>query len=344
MLKGLGILFVITNHCFARGTRKFGTGPITEDPILYFGNRFIHFAVPLFLFISCALLTRSLVKSFDIPTYSKNRWRKTVVPYLVASLAYYLLTSWPALNSVEAYRDLVVQVLTGKAYFHLYFTVVLIQASILVPLLMKFVRSRVLEWRHALFLAMILQWAVFQLQREILQTERPGSFIFWYLVPLFLGVAVGTDQGLKERLKPSSRWLFWTSVFFGLAYSSASIVHLFGWSASSDLINGLYSAYTGVLAITLWVVCDHLPRGKSRVLLSRLGRVSLPLFLIHPAIMYLMGGPRITAVLAPIPGAGVIYWFIVLAVSYLCAILLLRLRLGRLLLGEPPRNVSVDTA
>lgn len=263
---------------------------------------------------------------------------------MVASLAYFLLSYWPDVTSIEALRDFVVQALTGKAYFHLYFTIVLIQASVLVPMLVWLLKGRVIDWRYALLAAMGLQWVAFQLQREVFQVARPGSFIFWYMVPLFLGIAVGTDQGLRDRLKVRSASLLWTAIFLGLAYSWASIVHLYGWSASSDMINGLYSAYTGILAITLWVACDQYPKGFIRTFLSRLGRISLPLFLLHPAIMFLFGGPTLTTAIAAAPASGLIYWAGVLTVSYLCAIFALRLKFVRLILGESTRKVTTDSA
>ena len=125
VIKGIGIFFVATNHCFSRTARKFLGVEVTEDLVLYAINRAIHFAVPVFLFVSCAMLARSFTARPDMRRYATARFRKTIVPYVVASILYYFLvfgTLWP-----PTWPDLLARTATGRAHFHLYFTIVLIQ-------------------------------------------------------------------------------------------------------------------------------------------------------------------------------------------------------------------------
>lgn len=341
VLKGFGILFVVTNHCFARTTRKFAGSEVTDDSLLYFINRFIHFAVPLFLFVSCALLTSSLLKRYELGRYAKSRWRKNVVPYIIASLGYFgLMAGQVSAETAHGPYQFLEQLLTGKAYFHLYFTVVLIQAAVAVPIFVRFLRGRTLDWRWTLLVALALQWATFYFQRDVLQASRPGSLLIWYWVPLLLGLAVASDPGLKERLKPHRWQLLVGAIVLGVAYSIVSV-----WDGSgSDWINGFYALYTGILAITLWVSVDEFPRGWVRTLLAALGQISLPVFLVHPAIMHYLGGPRVTSWIGQLPGAGFWYWALVLGLSVLAARHILHFALGRYLLGESPRSVSASTA
>lgn len=336
VLKGLGIFFVVTNHCFARTTRKFGANEVTDDFWLYWVNRFIHFAVPMFLFIACALLTRSLTKTWDLSSYSKSRWRKNVVPYLIASLGYTLLSAGTWTIDATFFRNLGVNILTGKGYFHLYFTVVLIQAAIAVPILVYFLKKGRLTWPIALATGLCLQLIFFVLQRELWRFERPGSLLVWYCVPVLLGLAVGTDKELTQRLHPH-RWVLLTSsILLGVIYSTISALPLKGVAISSDAINGAYSAYSGLLGISFWVLASEYPKGRIRTQLAELGRHSLPLFLIHPLLMHLLGGPRMTELLSRVPAAGVIYWICILVGSFALAKAILKTTIGRRAIGEDP--------
>lgn len=340
VLKGFGIFFVVLNHSFSRGSRKFLGAPVTEDATLYGINRAIHFAVPIFLFVSCALLTRSLVRSGNLGQYFQSRWRKTIVPYLIASVFY----SWVFIGLPwmleDGWTSFVRQVLTGKASFHLYFTVVLIQVSVAVPILVRLLKGRTLDWRLALAIGVVLQVAMYELQRRVFHWDRPGSIILWYLVPLLLGVAVGTIQDSASAIRPYAKRLAALTLLAGALYVFASTVHFRGVPGKSDIINGTYVLYTGFLALLLWTVVPDHPKGTVRQFLLALGRVSLPLFLVHPAVMYLIGGRRFTAAFSAMPGDIFWYWLTTLGLSYLAARLILATSVGRAVLGGAPRPAA----
>lgn len=353
VIKGFGIFFVVLNHCFARTSRKFGLTAVTEDSWLYFINRLIHFAVPIFLFVSCALLAQSVARKFDIRRYANSRWRKTVIPFLLASLFYWRLVNGSPLGSQDRFLELVLDTVSGKASFHLYFTVVLIQASVLVPVIVLFLKklnggSNVpqLPWLPVLMIAAALQLVVFYAQREWWHLDRPGSLITWYLVPLLVGVTVGT-QDFRSQASRFRKLLLSFAVLFGLAYALVAVVSTDRWQASSDLINGTYVLYTGFLALALWLYADILPASKLRAGLADLGRRSLPLFLVHPAIMFALGGPKMTSLLLKLPFPGLWFWLLTLTLSYGFARIMFATRLGRAILGEdapPAKSPPAATA
>jgi surface polysaccharide O-acyltransferase-like enzyme len=337
VIKGIGILFVVTNHCFARTSRKFLGVEVTEDLALYAINRAIHFAVPVFLFVSCALLARSFAKRSEVLPYARSRFRKTAIPYLIASILYYFLVFGTL--APDTWADLSHRIITGRAHFHLYFTIVLIQISVIVPLLVKGLATRKLPWQFAALGAVVLQVAMYTIQREWLQWERPGSVFLWYLVPIFLGVAVGRDRGATDDIQRSTPLLGGIAVVSMAAYVWSSVAPLRGAEASSDLINLTYALFTAALALVLWAAAPTWPTGRLRTYLRKLGEVSLPLFLVHPAIMFLLGGPRITSLLKLLPGPMLVYWALTLTMSYGFAVIATKLRLGQIILGQ---TASVD--
>lgn len=339
-LKGFGIFFVVTNHCFSRGSRKFLGTPVTEDIALYALNRAIHFAVPMFLFVSCVLLAKSLAKNFDLQRYSYSRLRKSVVPYVAASLCYFVLTNWTQREKIQVLPEIARQVFVGKAYFHLYFTVVLIQVSILMPALVKLLRTLKYSWRLIAIVAVVLQIIAFSLQRHWLHLDRPGSVFIWYLVPILLGAALGCQMFTVEDLKKDLVPLQVITATALLTYVLSSIAPLLGWSTPSDLINGSYAIFTAGFALWLWVVVPDKPQGAFRTVFSSLGAISLPVFLVHPAIMHILGGPRISPLLGSGATSLLIYWAITLVASYAAAKLGLRVSWIRWILGESRRLES----
>lgn len=341
-MKGIGILFVVLNHCFARGSRKFLDIRVTDDPWMYGINRAIHFAVPLFLFISCALLARSLANSYDLKRYAKARWRKTVIPYLVASFAYstlYLGAPWGDRWRLPRFLS---ELALGKASFHLYFTVVLIQVSVAIPILVALTRRR--PWNFPLVAAIVVvsQVAVYELQRQVFRFTYPGSTILWYIAPLLIGMAVGLCKDSTVRLRAYVPWYLLGAAASLAGYIYVSILPLLGGPASSDMMNASYAAYSAFLSLLLWTLVPTWKWERGRRFFRSLGVVSLPLFLIHPAVMHFLGGPRATGVLASIPGGIVLYFLVTLGVSYLLAVGLYKTRIGQMILGQKMRRYGEE--
>lgn len=336
VLKGIGITFVLLNHSFARGSRKFLGTSVTEDPILYAINRAIHFAVPVFLFISCALLARSLAKRFDIAKYSKSRARKTLVPYLVASLLYFLWSNGNPFTTAWDWQRLGVNLLTGKSSFHLYFTVVLLQAGVAIPFLISLSNGRKWSIPVAFGAGIAAQLAVYSAQRAWFGWQNPGSVLLWYILPLVLGIAVGMDTESTVKLRKYVPHLG-VATLAGLAvYVWVSVGKFFEHPGTSDQINGSYAIFTATLSLFLWTIAQEWPKGIARQYFNAIGKVSLPVFLVHPFVMSLAGGPRLTNIFLAIPGGWIFYFLTIVSVSYGFAVAFSKLGFGRWVLGQGP--------
>jgi ABC-type uncharacterized transport system permease subunit len=81
--------------------------------------------------------------------------------------------------------------------------------------------------------------------------------------------------------------------------------------------------------------------GKVAAILASLGTISLPLFVIHPAILHLMGGPTITSILDAIPFSPLVVLGLVLGVTLAITRILIWLRLDMFLFG---RRYAVEAA
>lgn len=334
VLKGFGIFFVVANHCFARGTRKFSSIPgfsVETDAWHYGFNRLIHFAVPLFLFVTCALLTRSIARSGDLKRFAHSRWRKTVVPYLLATTVYHL---WYKSHGGIEFQRWFSDVLWGSASFHLYFTLVTVQVSIAAPILVWLSRKCKLDWVAMTAIAIALQMVAYWVQREHLQMARPASTIFWYMVPVLGGLAAGLDDKVRDSMFRAKGWLFSGAAMAAAAYVWFSIAKLIGHHATSDQINLSYALFTAFLAYGLWGISPKIPTGKFRRGLAWLGSLSLPLFLVHPIFMSLLGGPKGVSVFEAMPFPTFAYWIAVFVLSTGFAYGVMQTRFGRWILGS----------
>lgn len=344
VLKGIGITFVLLNHSFARGSRKFLGTSVTDDPILYAINRAIHFAVPVFLFISCALLARSLAKRFDLGKYARSRVRKTLVPYLVASLLYFLWSNGNPFTTAWDWQRLGVNLLTGKSSFHLYFTVVLLQAGVAIPFLISLSNGRKWSIPVAFGAGIAAQLAVYAAQRAWFGWQNPGSVLLWYILPLVLGIAVGMDTASTEKLRKHLPMLGLATVAGLAIYVWVSVGKFYGHPGTSDQINGSYALFTATLSLFLWTVSSEWPKGIARTYFNAIGRVSLPVFLVHPFVMSLAGGPRLTNIFLAIPGGWFLYFLTIVSISYGFAIGFSKLGVGRWVLGQGPLFAKLKPA
>lgn len=88
VLKGIGILEVIAHHALGQAGRKYALEGSTEWWTLRLVNRTLHFAIPLFLLVSAALLTQSLIKRPDWRRFVGRRTLRTFWPYLLWSVIF----------------------------------------------------------------------------------------------------------------------------------------------------------------------------------------------------------------------------------------------------------------
>ena len=356
VLKGIGILEVITHHALGQAGRKFSSAGSAEWWTLRLVNRTLHFAIPLFLLVSATLLAQSLLKRPDWGRFVQRRVARTFWPYLLWS-AVYLVFRWKVLRTTgdtwiarydypilgtlrgpEIFVDLNEigrELFWGKAYFHLYFMVVLLQLAVLLPLVIAVSRRLAFGFDRTVLLAVGSQLVVYLLQRYVLHVATPGSMAIWYLPSLVLGVWVGMDMERWRALWPRLRRPLLIALAASYAlYLGLSVATERGVFIDSIVSNSSFSLYTAVAALLFLGLAPSLAATKTGSFLAVFGRVSLPMFLVHPLVLYAIGGPRFTAAFArlPVPVLGTIV--LTTALSYAFSRLVMAIRLDPLLFGQ----------
>lgn len=355
-LKGIGIVEVITHHCLGYSNRKFADQYSPEWWTMLGINRILHFAIPLFLLVSAALLTQSLMKRPDWGRFALRRATRTLWPYLLWSLVYVIFRvaflrvggdeevismSYPLLGTLTGPRlfvdlpDLLRQLVWGKAYFHLYFMVVLIQLAVALPFVILLFKRWKLSFGRAAILAGIPQLAVFLLQAWVLHVPTPASMVLWYMPSLLLGVWIGMNLSEFREIYARYGKIIWGAAALGLLlYLPMDFALTAGFGGNSLAFNSAFTLYSISVALGLFGLAPTFADKAIGHGLAVFGRVSLPMFLVHPAILVLMGGPKITALLSRLPIPALWTVVIVIGVSYGVARLAMFVWLDILLFGQ----------
>lgn len=112
-------------------------GTFTSDGLGYV-NQIARLGTPIFAVISAFLLTISVVnKGFNLDYFVKSRFSKIFIPYIIWTVFYLLYRAF-YLHNLEDDGKLLNYFVYGKANFHLYFILTVIQFYFLFPLLQKF--------------------------------------------------------------------------------------------------------------------------------------------------------------------------------------------------------------
>ncbi len=352
-VKGIGILEVVLHHGLGQGatlySKKGDVAWTTIRSIAWLTN----FAIPLFLLLSAMLLAGSLLKSPDVPRFVWRRASRTLWPYLAWTGIYWLLRLRTNPHAFDNPRKLLGEALTGKAMYHLYFMVILIQLSVVLPFVVAALRGRKIGFPAILLLAGLFQLAFFLLNRvPALTVSSPGSLLTWYVGPLLVGawIALNRDAWGEAWRR---EWPILTFVAFatGAAFAALSVRLELKLPVESLSYNALSVLFRVSASLALLGAAAPLAASRVGPVLAALGRYSLAIYLVHPLFLKGVGGPRVRhvfeiAIHSRLPDL-VIFTFVfvsllvVLGLSYAFGLLTSFVRLDLPLFGQTlPRRSS----
>lgn len=290
VFRGLAIMEVVTHHTTTMTMRH-----LPENSTAFFItagiNQTLHFAVPAFIFLSSTVLTRSLLKDFQPVRYYWRRVIRGGWPYLLWSILYVIWYVVSGRRPPEVLLDperWTFYLAFGKASYHLYFMLVALQLYLILPLLLPLARRRLPVWA-AFALGFALQIMVSILNREVFQVRYPASTVMWYVVPILLGVTVGSRLSDFSEWFQKNKWVLLG--LLALVYPPYLMVTLNYVTDKQTVIpiihNGLSWLYSSLVALGLLGLAYQWQKSKhfSRILVAMLGTVSLQVYLIHPFML-----------------------------------------------------------
>lgn len=279
-VRGWACLAVVTVH--VAGAFYYQQGASWSE-ISFMLNQLGRFGTPLFAVIGGFLLFhQAMHRRFSLMMFIRSRTMKILLPFLIWS-GIYLLILW-RFYEVPVFSDglaLVLRIITGQSYYHLYFMVVVLQFYLLFPLLQKNLRSE-RAWRVAMLvsLAVTAGWLLFPLNFEISKAlGHPAMLGKWIFYFLFGGFLARHWNRIKEELcrYPLQVAGLTIAVFIG------GIVEYQWWGpySSQRLMNlvNIPILFLALVTVHPWFTrtVPHLEKG-----LQRIGTFGFGIYLVHP--------------------------------------------------------------
>lgn len=303
IVRALCIIAVLCVH-----STSFATLNMTESGYFFaynFVNIFMKYGTPSFIFLSSFVLfynyyerpvTKELVGGFY-----RKRLKYILVPYFMFSVMYYIISyilNNRDLGVVETLQHFTIQLLTGKAWTHLYFVFINSQFYLFFPIALLLLKSSrtLLKWSVPIGLA--IQWGFVFMNKFYWQVKYPGSWMFSYMSYFMLGAFLGSFfPQIKGWIIASRenatipRVIFW--VLLWAAWLTAALNHvniyyqsrLHGTNYNTTLYEFLWNAHTYLGTVVLLQIAFFAYRHFSPVLIkwiSQLGALSFGIYLIHP--------------------------------------------------------------
>jgi peptidoglycan/LPS O-acetylase OafA/YrhL len=296
VFRGVAVALVVVLHASGAALPALAEGSTSASTLalwMQFLNRALQFVVPAFLLISAALLTHSLLARPDLGRYFKRRVGRGAWPYLLWSVIFICWYVWRGERPAEELSDpsrWLFYLGYGKASFHLYFLLVALELYLVLPLLLPLARRRP-SIGVTLLTGLGLQGLAYVLNATLFDFRFPASTLLWYLAPVILGVGIGARLGEFQGWWRRRR-VWWLA---GLAISAALYLpqglaliggqEVVTWAYS--LSHWLYSTLASVALLALSLRLARVPRLGA--LLAGLGVLSMPVYLLHPIVIQLLG-------------------------------------------------------
>ncbi|GHF46815.1 peptidoglycan/LPS O-acetylase OafA/YrhL [Deinococcus metalli] len=293
VFRGVAIMAVVALHTSGMGLRYAPEGSALGTALAVL-NRSLLFVVPAFVFMTALVLTRSALRHFDLRRYYASRARTALLPYLLWTLLYVLFRFATGQEDAAQVREpgrWAVWLLYGKGYYHLYFLLVVLQFYAVLPLLLPLWRRRWPLW-GVLLAAAVAQLAVYGLNRvDVLEFAYPATMAVWYLPTLALGMYFGANEGAFEALWARGRvWIVGVTALTLAWFLPLSLSALQEEPVSTLAFSAANWAYTAAAVLVLFGASLALAatRGRWVRALTVLGTLSLQVYLLHPALLYVM--------------------------------------------------------
>ncbi|MDN7025623.1 acyltransferase [Methanoculleus sp. FWC-SCC1] len=311
-LRGFAILAVIVVHVSVFFTEAARVDALAAVNLaLYI---VMHFAVPLFLFISGFVLALRYSGTYPLRRFYRRRFLTIGPPYLLFSAVYVLLPAFGALSltgtlqlpSVDAAA---LAFLTGTAHYHLWFFVLIAQFYLLFPLI--FLGYTAFERRGTVLFLLLALLFVQTLWNAGAHLAGAFAGTVWYalLIRIFvshlfwfvLGIAASrhTDAFLHVRQRVPWQAMLLVVVLVTLLLTAMWSVGIAGSGHFSTVSPAYFCIYRIAepvmylpVFLLLFLAAERLAPSASRssAALRSIGENSYGIYLIHPLVIAVLVG------------------------------------------------------
>ncbi|WP_285398361.1 acyltransferase [Lysinibacillus sp. fls2-241-R2A-57] len=264
-----------------------------------FLNRFTRFEGSVFVFLSgLTLFYNYESKPFTKQTWSnfyKRRFMFILGPFLIWSIFYELFSYYQGVRVFTDWKTMFTSIVTGGAYYHLYFILILVQLYFLMPLFIYLVKRFWWFKKYLLFIGFAVELAV-QSYFEMFDISFTVPLFSIYIASFFFGGWVALHyQSLKEQWS-KKQYFMWISctfllgIFYTMLYYFRNIL---GYDEISYMVFKFLSiSYMLLSCFVLFKISIYLVHHGGRKLndfAEHLRIYSFGFYLVHPFILYLLG-------------------------------------------------------
>ncbi len=355
-IAALGILIIHATGAFAVSS-SFGSKAMYLG---IFTNQFFRFGSPIFMMISGLVLFYNYrsMEEFDIGGFYKKKMLYILIPYVLWSSIYFGYRLYRSKIGFQMAHIpiLLGEILTGKAYSHLYFIVLIFQFYLLLPLFIKYLTKPMKEKPMKLFFILFfLQAAVLIYGRYFKNPDASGlvaffnqhywktvfAWFFYFLAGGILGLHYERiAEFIQKNIKPILLvYLAYTTFYIGQVYYSVWInagrdyYDRFGSIRPETMIYALVS-----MPVLIWITRKMIGRFS---LIKSLGTYSLGIYFVHPLVLEEIKVKIFTSYPASLGYSRISSLFFLvllgLMLSYLIVLIIASLKYRWLLLGRIPQ-------
>lgn len=261
-IRGICIIAVIAIHCPA------GINGIDFNIWLWM-RQIINFPVALFVFMSGYFVDVNKVSW----KWVKIRILRLLVPFLIWSTIYSFRN---ALFLDKSFKDLMFSFLVGKSTAPLYYILVLLQLTVLTPILVKKI-NRWLYLITPLFLMLIYLYNILTGNMPVFyETVFPAWLIFY-----ILGMEARTGKFDKVNI----RW-WWIGTALLASFFEAYLILYLGCSSGFASSQIRFTTFAYSVLIALWLIQNR--KECKYGFLSVMGDCSFGVFFLHMLVMWVM--------------------------------------------------------
>jgi len=375
-LRVIGLVSIVLIHSFGFYLAMPVSGPaarIFQELVV----DLLRFGRYIFMFVTGAVLFYGYSgRQLNVMSFFNRRLKNLVIPY-IAWTAIYLwikhwskMISWP--NALAFLASWAKNLLDGGAYSHLYYIIVSIQFYLLFPVLLVLFRPRRKRLAAGILLMIglalyfvyffILDAHTAAITAAVAKTPWAGivslfvgykdRIIVSYLPFYLIGGLAGLNLDLWKRWLSEHTWAinggFITAAGLMLGEYFYVYRHLGqSWAMTVSVFNPVMYFYSwAVIVILFRLALTWEERRSARPLVSLLAANSLGIYLIHPAVLYVIHSYLWPALYVPGTILVILDPAVAVAVSCLISLLLGSSRFTRFLVGEAgnlPRRAGVPS-
>ncbi|PHK49133.1 acyltransferase [Staphylococcus edaphicus] len=317
-------------------------GTFASDGLGYV-NQIARLGTPIFAVISAFLLTISVVnKGFHLDYFVKSRFSKIFIPYIIWTIFYLLYRAY-YLHNLEDDGNLLNYFVYGKANFHLYFILTVIQFYVLFPILHKFRKGWPIIGVYILATIANIIW----IRMDPISMDSDGIerfvndklFIMNWISFFMLGIVYAKFYNEIRILIFKHKAIL--SIVIGILFIdfllSIDLNHL---QSSITISNMVYIPF---FLIFLNYLYEHIKKNKTILkILTLIGNYSMGIYLVHyVAIQFVKRLPIIEDIVPQSKFMGV--FILTVAVSVLIVYLIGKLPYGNYIVPIPRKKATKTT-